>query len=251
MLLLDLHELVKDEARCEEYLRSAGILKTFTKCIGCQSERVSMIRGQRFFCPDCRKEWSRRKGSILSKTRMTYGEFLICLAYFCLEFSAGQVSKQFKINYKTVKFLNRYFRLCISGLFQYEIDRLSRIIKGDASKIGLDFIGEEVHISFEYYNKTDSVVTAKRSRIQNESAFYAYYFNNIIKDGGKGKISELERFWRFASERLYNYKGTDQKYYILFWKEIEFRYNNIEGDIFTKVIEKIVENTEWLDKTLT
>jgi len=50
---------------------------------------------------------------------------------------------------------------------------------------------------------------------------------------------ELSYFWRFAKEKLQSYRGTKTKYLYLYLKEIEFRYNNRDENIFELIIAKL------------
>ena len=98
-------EFIQDENRSEEFLRSRGILKTFTNCVNCESDKLGMVRGDRWKCYPCKSEWIRRKDSLLSLIRKKYSEFIRCIKFFELELTAEETSSQLKLNYKTVKFL--------------------------------------------------------------------------------------------------------------------------------------------------
>lgn len=243
MKLKELNELIKDENKCEEYLRSAGILKTFTNCISCGSASLGMIRGERYRCYSCKKEWSRRKDSILSLTRFSYSEFLICLKYFALESSAEMISEEFELNYKTVRMLFNYFRMKITNVDEEALDRFTSLIKGNTDVMGLKV--KEGKISFDFDPKKDEEarIKAVRHRVQNGPAYFEFTYEKLrdtIKEGKSDDyISELERFWRFAGERLFGYKGTEQKYFILFLKELEFRYNHRNDNLFNEIVEKL------------
>jgi transposase len=49
---------------------------------------------------------------------------------------------------------------------------------------------------------------------------------------GKVYINTLEGFWAFAKERLIKFHGVSKKYFPLYLKEMEFRYNHRNEDIF-------------------
>ena len=98
MKLIELMEFIQDENRSEEFLRSRGILKTFSECINCGSDKLGMVRGDRWKCYSCKSEWTRRKDSLLSLVRMKYSEFILCMKFFELELTAEETAKQLKIN---------------------------------------------------------------------------------------------------------------------------------------------------------
>ncbi|HEX2866716.1 MAG TPA: hypothetical protein VHO03_06725 [Ignavibacteriales bacterium] len=243
MKLKELNELIKDEDKCEEYLRSAGILKTFTNCIGCGSTSLGMIRGDRYRCYSCKKEWSRRKDSILSLTRFSYSEFLICLKYFSLEFSAEATSDEFELNYKTVKMLFNLFRMKIGDVDEAMLDKFAGIIKGDTETIGLNYKDGKVRFVLDPSTPPEVEIKAVRHRLQKSAAHYDFSYerlkNEMMNTERQGYISPLERFWRFAAERFYSYRGTEQKYFIIFLKELEFRFNHQNEDIFDAIVAKL------------
>ena len=116
MKMIDLLEIIQDEKRSEDFLRSRGVLKTFTHCYKCNSTKVGMTRSDRWKCYSCEAEWTRRKDSILSLVRMKYSEFLLCMKFFELELTAEETAAQLKLNYKTVQLLFNEFRICINSI---------------------------------------------------------------------------------------------------------------------------------------
>ena len=49
---------------------------------------------------------------------------------------------------------------------------------------------------------------------------------------GKVYINGLEGFWSFAKERLMKYHGVSKKKFPLYLKELEYRYNNRNKNLF-------------------
>lgn len=58
------------------------------------------------------------------------------------------------------------------------------------------------------------------------------YFAN-----GKVYINGLEGFWSFAKERLMKYHGVSQEKFPLYLKELEFRYNNRDKNLFVIFVQ--------------
>jgi transposase-like protein len=65
---------------------------------------------------------------------------------------------------------------------------------------------------------------------------YFKYFNP------EDQPKDLTIFWRFAKERLLKYRETDNQYLMLFLKEIEFRFNAQDKELYAQLIEKIAQN---------
>lgn len=56
-------------------------------------------------------------------------------------------------------------------------------------------------------------------------------------------INGLEGFWSYAKTWLYHYRGVPKQYFHLYLKEIEFRFNNRDKNIFhmlTNILVKTV-----------
>jgi len=62
----------------------------------------------------------------------------------------------------------------------------------------------------------------KHCRINKEHAFAV----------GRNHINGIESFWAFAKERFHKYHGINRENYPLYLKEMEFRFNNRNEDIF-------------------
>jgi len=49
---------------------------------------------------------------------------------------------------------------------------------------------------------------------------------------GRRHINGLEGFWSFAKERLLKYHGVSKSNFLLYLKELEFRYNNRHENLY-------------------
>ena len=56
---------------------------------------------------------------------------------------------------------------------------------------------------------------------------------------GEIHINGLEGFWGLSKTNMHTYKGIKKKNWLLYLKEMEFRYNNRKLD-FTKMVEKVI-----------
>ncbi|MFA6641649.1 MAG: IS1595 family transposase, partial [Thermovirgaceae bacterium] len=54
---------------------------------------------------------------------------------------------------------------------------------------------------------------------------------------GKVYINGLEGFWSFAKERLIKHHGVSRKFFPLYLKELEFRYNYRQHNLFNKLCQ--------------
>jgi transposase len=58
---------------------------------------------------------------------------------------------------------------------------------------------------------------------------------------GKVYINGLEGFWSFAKERLIKHHGVSKKFFPLYLKELEFRYNYRQHDLFNKLCQYLCD----------
>jgi len=58
---------------------------------------------------------------------------------------------------------------------------------------------------------------------------------------GKVYINGLEGFWSWAKERLIKHHGVSKKMFPLYLKELEFRYNNRNSDIFDLIANHLCD----------
>jgi transposase len=244
MKLIELMEFIQDENHSEEFLRSRGILKTFVNCISCGSDKLGMVRGDRWKCYSCKSEWTRRKHSLLSLVRMKYSEFILCMKFFELELTAEETATQLKINYKTVVLLYTEFRKCLSDLDTTELGEFSKTMRGSVGSISIVVDDENVSVKFRTtkLDKNNPTIYIRRSRIGKSSSIYEFEFSKLRKNLnviGNKNFSSLGIFWRFAKPRLLNFKGTNLKTLFLYLKEIEFRFNHSNVDIFASVCFEI------------
>jgi transposase len=247
MKLSELLLIIQDEKKSEDYLRSVGILKTFSNCPRCNGDSLGMIRGDRWKCYKCKTEWTRRKNSILSLVRIKYSEFLLCLKFFELELTNQVCCEQLGLNYKTVEMVYRYFRITFTEDLEINSISPAEEMKGDDILIYVNFVNNKVELSKEKSILGPNVfIKIKRSRIPNSAAAYTLKFKKNYPVKKRNKVlSEFDRFWRFAKERLLRYRGVREMYFFQFLKEIEFRYNNSGKDFFEVIAVKIAEK-RWV-----
>ena len=101
--------------------------------------------------------------------------------------------------------------------------------------------------------KAETLMNEIRSNSLKGSVFYTdkfrsykslkFYGKHLKIDHGKifakGRrhINGLEGFWSFAKERLLKYHGVSQDNFLLYLKEMEFRYNYRKDNIFNLLIK--------------
>ena len=84
--------------------------------------------------------------------------------------------------------------------------------------------------------RRDSVVYTDKFRSYDSLMFCGYRHLKIdhkkLFSSGKVYINGLEGFWSWAKERLIKHHGVSKEHFSLYLKELEFRYNNRNNDLF-------------------
>ncbi len=169
---------------------------------------------------------------------------------FELELTALQTSKELNLNKTTVQRIYNKIREAIVGEQKRSnnTNALTDVIKTNTPDFSISIIDGVVNILIDKTSNTN-VFSMKRSRVPGKETSYGFSYTNV-------KPSEIEKclnqlpleqnyFWRYARLRLYNYRGTNTEYLYHYLKEIEFRYNNREGNIFKIIVSKIAHFEGW------
>jgi transposase len=247
MILTDLLVQIKDEVSTEEFLRSKSILKLYVFCSKCNSERLGRIRRDKYKCYSCKAEWSIRSGSFLETTNIAFSDFLLCIKFFELEIGVNRTAEELKLTPKVVSKIYNHIRSSILDNKDFLIDNTpinkhTPLIAITASDhiIHVVLIGDQDISGLE---EGSALIIGHRSTDAGSNVFYDFQckFKRNIKQQGKTlkTIYDVNRFWSFAIERLISIKTSTVEGYYLFMKEIAFRYNNRNVDLFDKIIEHL------------
>ena len=155
MNLLELSELLLDEKKAEGYLLKVGILKTFTECEKCGSDRITKISRGRHRCNSCLSEWSNKKGSVLYNNNLSYSKFIGIVKLFEMDIEASVTSNELLLNRNTINsnyLMLRKITSNFSEKLESEYDSILKksspisSIKIDDNKVNID-VKEEGSLS--------------------------------------------------------------------------------------------------------
>jgi len=275
MNLSELAQYISDEEKAEQILREIGILKQYTTCPFCGENYIGRVRRFKFKCYRCNKEWGVRKGSILEGLKTPFTKFLMAIKLFELDTSVRESAKQLGLAYNTVYHLYQILRHAIivtdsdNGSFSGEIEmdesyfggrRKGNRGRGAAGKVpvfGILERGGKVKVEVVCDVKGDTLLELAIKKVKRGSLIYTDRFrsyNGLVSYGfkhrridhgkkfanGKVYINGIEGFWSFAKERLMKYHGVDPMKFPLYLKELEFRYNHRDRDLFNDLLQVLV-----------
>ena len=94
MTFIEFLPYLNNEEKAEEYLREARIFKKFETCIYCNSGSLRKIRRGKIKCYSCKKEWNRRKGSIIERSRLDYSIIIMIIKLYSMGLSIFMISNE-------------------------------------------------------------------------------------------------------------------------------------------------------------
>ena len=275
MNLIELAQYISDEEKAEQVLREIGVLKRYTTCPLYGENHIGRVRRFKFKCYRCNKEWGVRRGSVLEGLKIPFTKFLMAIKLFELDTSVRESSKQLGLAYNTVYHLYQILRHAIiisdsdNGSFSGEIEmdesyfggrRKGNRVRGAAGKVpvfGILERGGKVKVEVVGDVKGDTLLELAIKKVKRSSLIYTDRFrsyNGLVSYGfkhrridhgkkfanGKVYINGVEGFWSFAKERLMKYHGVNPRKFPLYLKELEFRYNHRDRDLFNDLLQVLV-----------
>jgi transposase len=194
------------------------------------------------------------------------------LEYFCLGIPAYRLRFQVPLDLKTVQ---RWFRILRLAIYSHEMKEMRHLIgkagagsslAGGRVLIRQDFKISAGNMALGIYKENGRVFTLPVTVPATEGAAktpdeaghlhfcdetLAYTFldihgNSVVTNGEKGmrrgpEIPEdIEGFWAFTRQWLKHYRGVPRKYFPLYLKEIEWRFNH-RSENLVKLIRNLLD----------
>jgi len=233
-------------------------------CIFCQKYQLSRLSDGRAFCRFCNQRYS------LSRLKRE----LTLLWYFALEISAHRAAKETEYSYNTVRSAFMRFRQAIAGYEQQTHAHLAGQIELDESYFGGKRKGKRgrgaagkvpVFGMLERNGTVFAIVVTdvsaptlmnlvakhtEKGSVYHTDTFRSYrsihrYGKHFKIDhskqfrNGASHINGLEGFWSYAKERFHKYHGVSKDHFFLYLKELEFRFNERQLNIFNLLVNII------------
>ena len=229
------------------------------KCIFCNKYGLYRLADKRVKCKHCKKYYSLQK--LRNEMEILY--------YFYLEISARKTTKELNFNYRLVHRKFMQFRKRIADYCGEEARKLNGELELDESYFGGKRKGKrgrgannkaivfgilerkgKVHTVIVPDVSADTLMRAIKEKTKKGSVFFTddwksynsleqYGKHNTIRHSKdefakeKNHINGIEGFWSYAKERFHKYHGINKLNYPLYLKEMEFRFNHRNEDLFS------------------
>ena len=268
MDLKSLERLIRTENTARRYLAMLCWKNYRRFCTRCNSYEIYRIAGKRFRCKRCRYTFHDFTGRWLNKLQISCKEWLWIIKLFELELSAMKIAAQIGLSYPTVLKAVTVIRQAIIAQSVDDFELLSGEIEMDESYFGGHRKGKRgrgaahkvpvfgilerngiVRVEVIKNVRAETLLnltvkTVRRGSIVYTDKFRGYDslmfcgYRHIKIDhkklfaSGKVYINGVEGFWSYAKERLIKFHGISIEKFPLYLKEMEFRYNNRDKNIF-------------------
>ena len=269
--------LVKSETTARRYLLGFCWKNHQRCCPRCRARKLYHLKDQRRRCARCRYTFHDFTSRWINRGGLTPGQWLRIVKLFELELSARRVAQQMGLSYNTALKAIDTIRASIlahardaEALLGGEIEldeayfggkRKGKRGRGAAGKVPVFGILErEGRVSVEVVPNVRAetvlgltVKKVRRGSIVYTDRFHAYDalmfcgYRHLQVDHsrhfsrGRVYINGLEGFWSYAKERLMKHHGISPLKFPLYLKELEFRYNHREEEVFALVAQYLCD----------
>ncbi len=243
-------------------------------CPSCRSRKFWKLADGRRRCQRCLKTFHDLTGRWWNELNIGLDDWLRVVKLFELELSARKIADQTKLAYNTVHKALMILRHAIiahaddadrlMSSNEFELDesyfggkRKGKRGRGAAGKIPVFGIFSRKNRVFVEVvpNVTGqtlldwTVKKVRRGSIVYTDKFRGYDalmccgYKHLSVDhssrfcNGKVHINGLEGFWSWAKERLFKHHGISPRWFPLYLKELEFRYNHRKDDLFLLLVK--------------
>lgn len=260
--------ITKTENKARLFFKKFCWKKCHIFCTRCRSYKIYRIEGKRYRCKQCGYTFHDFTGRWINKLKVSYKKWLWIIKLFELEVPTYKISQQIKISYPTALKAVDIIRYSIIStsldtkeLLSGEIEldetyfggkRRGKRGRGSVNKVPVFGIFErkgkvKVEVVKDVSAKSIlemTIKTVRRGSIVYTDRFRSYDalmfcgYRHLKVDHkktfsyGKVYINGLEGFWSYAKQRLIKFHGVSKEKFPLYLKEMEFRYNHRDQDLF-------------------
>jgi len=266
-----LGKIISDEKESLEFLRSRYNKRIH--CPFCKSRQIYIMGSRRQFrCRKCKKDFKPFAHSRFQLVKIPYSKWLALVKLFELSVSALVASEQTRTSYKTTLKAFGIIRLSILEELAKTDDVLRGEIEADEAyfggrrkgnrgrgarnktivfgilerngKVSVDIVknvsAKTLLASTVKKVKRGSIVYTDKWRGYDSLMFSGYRHMSVDHQkrfaNGRVYINGIEGFWSFAKERMMKYHGISPDKFLLYIKEMEWRYNNRGYNLFDLLI---------------
>lgn len=232
MNLIELSKYLQDEQAAEDYLYAKEILKRFTVCPHCGSDKLGHISRGRIKCYKCKKEWHKRKGSFLEGKHITSSKFIGFLKLYANDYGLTELSSELYLDRKTT--------IEVQSELQSKLLDKNNISLIDFKKEAIIHIGKskEIMLSSKEHlpNEVKSYMQLSFTRFKGTGGLYTFLINSKFV-GNKKEQQQLNNFMGYTKMRLISFRGIKHDKLLDYLIETIIRFNNRDKLFYNYLVE--------------
>lgn len=269
----ELVKLLNNEKHITEFLYKRKKSLAPIICPYCGKRRFYVMNRKRIRCKKCRKDHNFLEDTWFGRLRIGFGKWLMLIKLFELEISARKAGTQVVLSYPTVHTAFDAMRQAIVHELAKNDKELRGEIEADESYFGgkrkgkrgrgaggktivfgilerggrvsvsvvRDVTGQSLLNETIRKVRRGSIVYTDKWKGYDSLMFCGYKHLSINHKykfkQGKVYINGVEGFWSFAKERLIKHHGISKHKFLYYIKEMEWRYNNRDKNLFELLID--------------
>lgn len=232
MNLIELAKYLNDEELAEQYLLDKGILKTWTHCPHCNSDKLGKISRGRIKCYKCKKEWHKRKDSFLEGRHISSSKFIAFLKLYSDEIGVNQITSELLLDKKTVIELTKEIRKITTNEY------VAGISENSNSAILFEK-DKTLHVKFDSQNVMHDSYVIDFVRYKEQGNLYSFLIESDARVDKRGKVNSIDRFLSFAKMKLISYRGVKIEYLKGYLIELVVKFNLMDISFYDYVLKRL------------
>ena len=117
----------------------------------------------------------------------------------------------------------------VFGLLEREGRVYTRVVEGVSADDLMAVIRKKTRKGSVYYSDTFKSYNSLKRLGKHHTVNHS---KNMVDKKTKNHINGIEGFWSFAKHILYNYRGVSKFHFPMYLKEVEYRYNHRNENLF-------------------
>ncbi len=274
--LIELSKIIYDKSIALEFLCEQFQEKNTIHCTLCDSKNYCITSRGKLRCKDCKTDYRPFGGTWIDIINIDFTKWLVLIKLFDLGISARRAARETDVSYPTA--LNAFD--CIRYSILYHLAKSDKKLKGKIEADEAYFGGRrkgdrgrgaknktivfgtlerkgKVHVEILINVKAKTLLAGTIKKVKKGSIVYTdkwkgydslmfHGYRHLSIDHSKtfGRvdvyINGVEGFWSFAKERMAKHHGVSSEKFLLYIKEMEWRYNNRDDDTFSLLLDYVL-----------